>query len=144
MDLLKPEPPDADSTLLTDRQVQVLHLRGEGLSQSEVAERLGTSVPNISTIEKRARKNIDKAKRTVTLLREFDAPVRITISDGTDLYEVPGAIYDAADGASIKVRRSGPEILRLVHREAGDKVRDRAVTSPLTISVDRDGKITIR
>lgn len=137
-------PPKADDTFLTDRQVQVLHLRGQGLSQSDVADRLGTSAPNISTIEKRARRNMEKARRTATLAAELEAPVQVTIPEGMDLYEVPGAIYDAADDVEIKVTPSGPEILRLAHREAGDKVRDRAVTDPLTVSVTGDGDVTIR
>lgn len=136
--------PEADDTFLTERQVQVLHLRGQGISQSDVADRLGTSAPNISIVEKRARQNLEKARRTATLAAELEAPVQLTITEGMDLYEVPGTIYDAADDVEIKVTPSGPEILRLVHREAGDKVRDRAVEAPISVSVSTDGDITIR
>lgn len=144
MESLKQGPPDPAGTFLTERQVQVLHLRGSGLSQKQVAERLGTTGANISLLEKRARRNLKKAHATLTLADQLQAPVHHTIPPGTDLYDVPGTIYAAADEAEIKVEPSGPEILRLAHREAGSKIRDRAVEAPLTVSVNRNGHVTIR
>ncbi len=131
-------------TFLTERQAEVLTLRGKGLTQSEVADRLGTTVANISTVEKRARRNLEKAARTLKLAREIEAPLRLSVDEGVDLYDVPGMVYDAADGAGIKVALSGPEILRLLHREAGPRVRDRAVVEPLSISVGSDGSLSVR
>jgi len=135
---------NTDDTVLTERQAQILKLRGEGMTQNEVAQKLETSTPNVSTIEKRARKNLEKARNTLKLARELEAPLRLTIESDTDLYDVPGRIYEAADELGVKVQQSGPEILRLVHREAGSKLRDRAVRNPINVSVKNDGQVSIR
>ena len=45
-------------TLLTDRQKEVIRYRKKGMTQQQIADRLGTSKANICTIEKSANENI--------------------------------------------------------------------------------------
>ena len=57
------EPPTSvEDTFLTERQAEVLALRTDGLTQREIADRLGTSVANVSGVESSARRNVAAAR----------------------------------------------------------------------------------
>jgi DNA-binding protein, Tfx family len=59
----------AESTTLTERQVEVLELREQGQTQQELADHFGTTDSNISAIERAAEQNIEKARRRLELVR---------------------------------------------------------------------------
>lgn len=133
-----------DENVLTRRQAEVLTLRERGLSQSEIAERLGTSRANVSSIESSARENIQKSRETIAFAEALQAPVRVRIDAGTDLYDVPDRVYDACDDANVKVTQSAPDLMKAVSDAAGDAVIGREVTAPLAVSVTTNRDINVR
>jgi Tfx family DNA-binding protein len=135
---------DADTNVLTRRQAEVLTLREQGLSQSAIAESLGTSRANVSSVESSARENVGKAHETVAFAEALQAPVRLTIEEGTDLYDVPEMVFSACDDNGVKVARSAPDLMKLVSDEAGDAVRGRKVRQDLTVGVSADGTVRVR
>ncbi|MCL9813539.1 Tfx family DNA-binding protein [Natranaeroarchaeum aerophilus] len=135
---------DGDENVLTRRQAEVLILRERGLSQSAIAERLGTSRANVSSIESSARENIRKSRETIAFAEALQAPVRVRIDAGTDLYDVPGRVYDACDDANVKVTQSAPDLMKAVSDAAGDAVIGREVTASLVVSVTTNGEINVR
>jgi transcriptional regulator len=54
---------------LTEKERQVLQLRGKGLTQTDVAQRLGISQAAVSDFEKNARKKIIEAQETIEFSR---------------------------------------------------------------------------
>ena len=50
--------------LLTERQMEVLRYRKQGLTQQQIADIISTSKANVCTIEKSAMENIRRAKET--------------------------------------------------------------------------------
>jgi len=118
---------DADESVLTRRQAEVLALRERGASQAAIADRLGTSRANISKVESSARENVRKARETVGFAEALDAPVHVEVEPGTDLYDVPDAVYAAADDADVKVPLSAPEVMKRVSDVSEDAVTDREV-----------------
>ena len=76
-------------TLLTERQMEILRYRKQGLTQQHIADILSTSKANICTIEKCANENIKRARETLEYLYTLDATHLCTIPSGTDLFEVP-------------------------------------------------------
>ena len=50
---------------LTSKEIQVLELRSKGLTQKEVAKKLGISQAAVSHFEKNALRKIDEAKKTL-------------------------------------------------------------------------------
>lgn len=56
--------------LFTDRQMEILILRRDGLSIKEIAEKLGSDFASIRTSEKTARAKILKMKETIKFLEE--------------------------------------------------------------------------
>ncbi|QSG01633.1 Tfx family DNA-binding protein [Natranaeroarchaeum sulfidigenes] len=135
---------DGDENVLTRRQAEVLTLRERGRSQSEIAERLGTSRANVSSIESSARENIRKSHETIAFAEALQAPVRVRIDAETDLYDVPDRVYDACDDANVKVTQSAPDLMKAVSDAAGDAVVGREVTASLVVSVTTNGDINVR
>ena len=135
---------DADESVLTRRQAEVLALRERGLRQSDIADRLGTSRANVSSVEASARDNVERARETVAFAEALSAPVRIEIEEGTDLYDAPKRVYDACDDAGVKVNHTAPELMKAIGDRAGDAVHGREVRRRLYITVAGDGKIRVR
>jgi HTH-type transcriptional regulator, fmd operon transcriptional regulator len=90
--------------LLTDRQMEVLRYRKQGLTQQQIADIISTSKANVCTIEKSAMENIRRAKETLEFLYTLDATHLCTIPSGTDLFEVPAIIFSEAEKINIKVK----------------------------------------
>jgi hypothetical protein len=132
------------SSVLTHRQAEVLALRERGIAQQAIADELGTSRANVSSVEASARENVRKAVETVAFAEALQAPVRITVDAGTDLYDVPGRVFDACDDADVKVNRTAPELMKLVADEAGDAIQGREVKRDLVVGVTSDGRVRVR
>jgi hypothetical protein len=135
---------DADRSVLTRRQAEVLALRERGGRQADIADYLGTSRANVSSIESSARTNIEKARETVAFAEALTAPVRLEVAAGTDLYDVPKLVYDACDEAGVKVSHTAPDLMKLVSDEAGDAVQGRRVERPILVGVTTSGRVRVR
>jgi Tfx family DNA-binding protein len=135
---------EAADSVLTRRQAEVLALREQGVAQADIAESLGTSRANVSSVEASARDNVAKARETVAFAEALSAPVQLTVQAGTDLYDVPNMVYSACDDAGVKVNRTAPELMKLVGDDAGDAVHGREVRRDITVSVTSDGTVRVR
>ncbi|MFB6089971.1 MAG: Tfx family DNA-binding protein [Halobellus sp.] len=135
---------DADESVLTRRQAEVLVLREQGVRQSEIASMLGTSRANVSSVESSARRNVEKARETVAFAEALAAPVRIAVEEGTDLYDVPKQVYDACDEEGVKVNRTAPELMKAISDAAGDAVQGREVRESLLVGVTTGGRVQVR
>lgn len=134
---------EADS-VLTHRQAQVLALRERSIPQREIAEQLGTSRANVSSVEASARDNVARAHETVAFAETLQAPVRVEVDEGTDLYDVPSRVFSACDDAGVKVSRTAPELMKQVSDAAGDAVVGREVKRDLVVSVTSEGTVRVR
>jgi len=114
---------DPETSVLTYRQAQVLALRERGVSQADIAEALGTSRANVSSIESSARENVSKARETVAFAEALRAPVRVRVPAGTDLYDVPQMVYDACDEAGVKVDHTAPDLMKVVGDAGSGRLR---------------------
>lgn len=135
---------DAEDSVLTHRQAEVLALRERGISQAAIAEGLGTSRANVSSIEASARENIRRARETVAFAAALEAPVKVRIEPGSDLFDVPSQVYDACDEAGVKVAVSSSELLKRVRSIASDAIKADTVVSPITVGVSADGTAQVR
>lgn len=135
---------DEDDSVLTKRQAEVLSLREHGIKQQRIAEWLGTSRANVSSIESSARENIQKARETIAFAEALSAPVRVSIDEETDLYDVPNLVFQACDEAGVKVTYTAPDLMKKVSDEAGDAVRGREVKERISVGVTNDGTVHVR
>ncbi|SEO56498.1 hypothetical protein SAMN04487948_103256 [Halogranum amylolyticum] len=135
---------DPDQSILTRRQAEVLALRERGVRQTVIADLLGTSRANVSSIEASARSNVEKARETVAFAEALTAPVRVDVAAGTDLYDVPKLVYDACDAAGVKVNHTAPDLMKRVSDAAGDAVQGREVRDSILVGVTSDGAVRVR
>lgn len=135
---------DPEQSILTRRQAEVLALRERGVRQTVIADLLGTSRANVSSIESSARSNVSKARETVVFAEALTAPVRVDVEAGTDLYDVPKLVYDACDDAGVKVNHTAPDLMKLVSDAAGDAVQGREVREAIMVGVTSDGAVRVR
>ena len=135
---------EAETSVLTHRQAQVLALRERDVSQADIADALGTSRANVSSIESSARENLEKARETVAFAEALRAPVRVRVSAGTDLYDVPQLVYEACDEQGVKVDHTAPDLMKVVSDAAGSAVTGREVSTPLIIGVTSEGMVRVR
>ena len=135
---------DPETSVLTRRQAEVLVLREQGLRQITIADILGTSRANVSSVESSARENVAKAEETVSFAAAMAAPVQVRVERGTDLYDVPSMIFDACDAAEVKVSRTAPEVLQLVTDAASVAVDGRLVSETFTVDVTPEGQLQVR
>ncbi len=137
------EGPAAREGLLTRRQVAVLKLRRQGLSQQEVAEILGTTRSNVSILEKRALQNVFRARATLREWTMIHAPISITIPAGTDLFDLPGLVFQEADRAGIKLEIGSVDIVVQIREKAPEALRKRVVVRDLEVAVTEDGLVLV-
>lgn len=135
---------DPAETMLTERQHQVLVLRNEGLTQPEIADQFGTSVANVSSIEKRARENIARAGRTIALAKDIQVDHWVSVPDGTHLRELVETIYDAGDEVGVKVPYTAPELTTYLHVHLRDRLDGRRLTQRLQIGLTPTGEVVTR
>ncbi|MXV61375.1 Tfx family DNA-binding protein [Natronorubrum sp. JWXQ-INN-674] len=135
---------DPDTSVLTYRQAQVLALRERDVSQADIADSLGTSRANVSSIESSARENLEKARETVAFAEALRAPVRVRVPEGTDLYDVPQLVYRACDEQGVKVDYTAPDLMKVVSDAAGNAVSGREISTPLIVGVTSDGMVRVR
>lgn len=135
---------ESDRNVLTRRQAEVLALRERGVPQADIAHRLGTSRANVSSIEASARTNVEKAHETIAFAEALNAPVRVDVAAGADLYDIPSRVYAACDDAGVKVNQTAPELMKSVSDAAGDAVSGREVKRDLLVGVTMDGTVRVR
>lgn len=131
-------------SFLTETQIKILKLRKKGLTQEEIAKLMNTSRANISMIEKRAKENIEKAKNTLKIYTDIIAPLKITIREGTDVFDIPKLIFKKSDEGDIHVRYSSLEILELINKNAKEYIDKRIVKKSFTINILENGEISFK
>lgn len=137
------DPVPVDETFLTERQVEVLSLRSDGLTQREIAERLGTSVANVSSVENAGRRNVESAKRTLVLAGLLRAPTRVSAEAGTDLRDLLDRIYGRADEADTRIAYTEPELSTHLQAELGHHLDGRELRTDVEIGITDDGDVDV-
>ena len=133
----------AEATTLTERQVEVLELREEGRTQREVAEVLGTTDSNVSAVERAAEQNVEKARRTLELLRTIRSPVRFTADAGTYFGDLVEEVYARGDEAGIKVDYCTPELYAHLYGALEDHTDDSRLQTTVEIGLTEDGEVKV-
>jgi Tfx family DNA-binding protein len=133
----------AESTTLTERQVEVLELRERGQTQQEVANRLGTTDSNISAIERAAERNIDKARRTLELVRTVRSPLQFSVSSGTSFDDLVASVYSHADDAGIKVTHCRPELYTHLYGVLEECTNQNELKTTVDVGITNEGEVRV-
>lgn len=144
-DKMMPEIEDEDNldSFLTKRQIEVLQMRLAGLSQQEIAEKLGTTRSNISILEKRAYQNISRAEKTMQQWLMLRAPISLLAKAGTDVFALPREIFAAADEKHMRLPITSLDIVVQLRRKAPRLFRKRALSRDARIFVTEEGEVLV-
>jgi len=135
---------DNAATFLTERQIKVLRLRHKGQSQQEVANTMGTTRSNISILEKRGHHNIARARNTLRQWMTIQAPILLKVPAGTDVFDVPAMVFEAADRRSIQLPATSLDIVVQLRKEAPQLFKKRAILQEIEIYVAEDGELIVQ
>jgi len=139
--LTKFKPP---STLLSQRQWQVVRLRATGLTQLQVAKRLHTSRENISIIEHRAYENVKAAKATLETLEQITDSRELIIPSGTSIFEATSTILRKGDMLRTKLKINADSILAMLRTQCKHKIRGHHLTSAIRVEVAENGSVRMK
>lgn len=129
--------------LLSNRQIEILKLRKQGLSQKQISERIKTTRENVNILEKRAYRNIKRATATLHVLNHLEISALVKIQPHTHILDVPRMVLDTADKSNIKIRANCFDILDELRIKKGYKIKSKYLIEPLTITILPDGSHTI-
>lgn len=129
--------------LFNQKQLRILRLRARGFTQLEAAKELGTTRANVSMIEWRARKKLDKARETIQAYEALQSSHKVTVGKGTKLAEVPLMVLHEGDKHHIHIRSDIIEIVRLVKALKPSVVRDGKTIRNLEFKINERGKLEV-
>jgi Tfx family DNA-binding protein len=135
---------ESAASFLTERQMKVLQLRHLGRSQQEVADTMGTTRSNISILEKRAHQNIARARNTLRQWMTIQTPIFLKVPAGTDVFDVPAMIFEAADRRSIQLPATSLDIVVQLRKEAPQLFKKRAILQEIEIYVTEEGELIVQ
>jgi hypothetical protein len=133
----------AESTTLTERQVEVLELRERGYTQREVAARLGTTDSNVSAVERAAERNVEKARRTLELVRTVRSPVQFSVPPETSFDELVTAVYRHADEAGVKIAYCRPELYTHLYGALEASTEQNELTAGVEVGITNEGEVRV-
>lgn len=131
----------ASNTGLTARQIEVLSLRSDGMTQREIADRLNTTPANISAVERAGRDNIQRAGETLSLAYRLDSVYWFEVSAGTHLRDVIETVYDHGDSVDVKITYSHPELSGYFQVHLRDQLTEGRLAEPVEIGITSDGGV---
>jgi len=131
------------STTLTERQVEVLELREQGQTQQEIADRLGTTDSNISAIERAAEQNIEKARRTLELVRTIRSPIQFSVSPGTSFDTLVASVYSHADEAGVKIAYCRPELYTHLYGVIEECTNQNELKTTIDVGITNEGEVRV-
>lgn len=121
----------------------VLRLRRSGLTQEEIARRIKTTRANVSLIEKRARENIDRSRKTLKEWESIVSPVRVAIKKGTDVIKIPELVFTEADKQGIHVKSNSLDLITRIKKEKDNIISNRTLDEDMEIDITDSGEVNI-
>jgi len=131
------------SGLFNQQQLKILRLRARGFTQLEAAKELGTTRANISMIEWRARRKLERAHETIQAYEALQSSHTVSVEKGTKLAEVPLMVLHEGDKRHVHIKSDLIEIVRLVKALKPAVVREGRVTHRLEFKINERGKLEV-
>ncbi|MEM2942958.1 MAG: Tfx family DNA-binding protein [Candidatus Bathyarchaeia archaeon] len=129
--------------LLTDRQIQVLKFRNRGLTQEETAKQLKTTRENVSILESRARRNINRARATIETLEDLGLAARLQVKPETPVLDIAKIILRKADSLNVRMQLDCIDLLEKVKMKARNKIKSKKVVKTISITLLPYGDLII-
>jgi Tfx family DNA-binding protein len=129
--------------LLTKQQIEILTSRQKGATLEAIAARQHTTRQNVSQIEKRARRNVFLARRTLYVYERAVSLGTITIPVGTRKVDIPSMVLTEGDRRKVHVRANFLTLFENIASRAPECVSDTHVVAALEIFILPEGHVAI-
>lgn len=129
------------STFLTPRQLQIMKLRQQGLSTEAIARDIGTTRQNVTILEKRAHRNLNRAVGTLSAVREMKISTDIEIPKDTHMLDAVKLIVGSADSNGIRLNDNLIGIMTKFKVALEKDLRGGITQRPITVLMFQDGRI---
>jgi Tfx family DNA-binding protein len=113
------------------------------MTQKETAKALGSTRANVSMIELRARRKVDRAKQTLDAYRSTLTDRFLSVPKGTRFYEIPPLVLGEGDRWGTHIQSNIVEIIRLVKDLRPSCLKGGRTTRKITFVFNRAGKLRI-
>lgn len=127
-------------TLFTARQLQVIALQRKGMRKSQIARALGTSLQNVSMIDRRIRGKIALARSTLAFFEDYER-LGVQARKGMHASGAIERVFALADANGIKVRLRSMEVLRML--EAAGVAKNGRMTKNAMLVLSNDGGVSV-
>lgn len=126
---------------LSTRQIQIMKLRQEGYSTEKIAREIGTTRQNVSILEKRGHRNLEKAIRTLNAVRELKLSHEIRIEGNIHVLDAVKKIIQNADDLSIRLNDNLIGIMTRLKVAVEGDLKNGTIQRDLNILLFHDGSI---
>lgn len=140
---MPPKDQESSSTYLTGRQIQIMKMRQEGFSTENIASRIGTTRQNVTILEKRAYRNLNRAIRTLNAVRDMKISVDFEIPAQVHILDAVKQILARADEAGIRLSDNLIGIVTRFKVAIEKDLRGGVTQRPITVMMFRDGSVQI-
>ncbi|MCS7107300.1 MAG: Tfx family DNA-binding protein [Acidilobaceae archaeon] len=106
---------------LTKRQLEVLRLRLQGHTQAAVASSLKTTRENVAVVERRARRNVQRAVYTLLTYLELSCKTKVELKKGESPTLAAKKVLREASSLGIKLKDHLPELAQLLLKVSGEE-----------------------
>ena len=131
---------DPPMGILTQRQMEILRMRREGMSSVEVARRLGTTRQNVTILERRANRKIEEAAATLRFVQESNLGIVVRIPAGTHILDATKMLLERADSEEIKLKTNMVELISWVKTSLGDSLSSGETVRECTVFISISGR----
>lgn len=126
---------------LSSRQIQIMKLRQEGYSTEMIASEIGTTRQNVSILEKRGHRNLEKAIRTLNAVREMKLSHEVHIEGNTHVLDAVKEILKRADQFKIRLNDNMIGLMTRVKMTVEGDLRNGIIEKPMDVLIFQDGSI---
>ena len=131
------------SGFLSERQLEVLSCRGKGMSQEETAKELSTTRANVSMIERRAKMNVEKARKTLTAYEATLTDHSVVVKMGARPQGIPSIVLREGDRFGIHIQSNIVDIIRMVMALRPSCIAGGRTTRDLKFVFNQRGKLSL-
>lgn len=126
---------------LSSRQIQIMKLRQEGYTTEKIAREIGTTRQNVSILEKRGHRNLEKAIRTVNAVRELKLSHEVHIDGNVHVLDAVKKVLHSADDLKIRLNDNLIGLMTRLKMAVEGNLRNGIIEKPFDILIFQDGSV---
>lgn len=129
------------SSFLTPRQLEIMRLRQTGMSTESIATAIGTTRQNVTILEKRAHRNIDRAIMTIKVTSELNVSTVFELPERIHILDAVREVLKVADRSGIRLRDNLIVIMTRLKTSVDKDMKGGIVQRAITVMLFQDGTV---